>query len=228
MSEEINKMFSSIHKKYDFMNHALSLGMDNVWRAKAARESIVGKKQYSVLDVAAGTGDLAIAIKRECDRNGKEVKVIGVDFNKDMLGVAREKVRAKNLPISFEIGDALKLEFPDGSFDVITSGFALRDFDDLDGFVRESFRVLNKGGKIVLMDMAKPDNGLSRYFFSFYSRIMLLEGMLADRNAYSFLVNTIKEFDKGRVAKVLEKNGFCNVKIMELPTRVAFIITAVK
>ncbi|MDE1870829.1 MAG: ubiquinone/menaquinone biosynthesis methyltransferase [Candidatus Micrarchaeota archaeon] len=228
MSKEMNELFSDIHKKYDFMNRMLSLGMDGIWRSDAAKEAVVAKSRYRVLDVATGTGELAMAIRRESERQGKEAEIIGVDFNKDMLGIARKKAERQKIPIRFELGDALDLRFKGDSFDVLTSGFALRDFDSLEGFVKEAHRVLKKGGRIILMDMSRPERGFNKYFFKFYSRVMLLEGMLVDRNAYSFLVKSIRGFDRENAASLLERNGFSAVKIRELPTGVAFIITATK
>jgi demethylmenaquinone methyltransferase / 2-methoxy-6-polyprenyl-1,4-benzoquinol methylase len=228
MSEEINQLFSDIHEQYDTMNHVLSLGIDKIWRKDIASEAIMDMKKYKILDIAAGTGDLSLAIYRACDKAGKDAKILGVDFNKDMLSVAKRKVKKLGLDIKFEQGDALALRFPSNSFEVVTNSFAMRDFDDLSKFVSEIHRVLKKGGKIVLSDMSKPEKGLMKYLFKIYFNIMLLEGMLVDKNAYSFLVKSIKSFDKNNLLKILKKQGFKEIKIRSLTSGSAFLITARK
>ena len=228
MSEEIHKLFSDIHENYDSMNHILSLGVDKAWRKRIAEEAVIDKKRYRILDVAAGTGDLTIAMKRMCDSNGKEVNILGVDFNEDMLGVAKIKAKKLGMNVRFQTGDALSLKFPKDSFDIVTSSFALRDFDDLNKFIKEANRVLNDNGKIILADMAKPDSGPMKYLFKIYFNVMILEGMFVDKNAYSFLVNSIKKFDKKNLERLLKKNGFTDIKIEDLPSKVAFMATARK
>jgi demethylmenaquinone methyltransferase / 2-methoxy-6-polyprenyl-1,4-benzoquinol methylase len=228
MSEEINSMFSSIHKNYDFMNTTLSLGVDKIWRKRTAKETIIPQKNYKILDIACGTGELAIAIQKLAQENQKEIQLTGVDFNKDMLGIAKKKVQKLNLKIKFETGDALKLKFPNGSFEVVTSGFALRDFDDLGKFVKETYRVLKPKGRLVLIDMSKPDKGLMKYLFKIYFNIMLLEGRLVNKQAYSFLVSSIKKFDKNKLLKLLEKQGYKDIKITEMPFNAAFLVSANK
>jgi len=224
----MNQLFSDIYERYDSMNNVLSLGVDRIWRSRAAKECIITSKSYKILDIAAGTGEFAIAIKKECERNDKQVKLTGVDFNKDMLSVAKEKVKARNIDIKFEVGDALNLRFPDKSFEIVTSAFAMRDFDSLSKFAKEVHRVLKPGGKIVLMDMSKPDKGLMKYVFKVYFNIMLLEGMLVDKNAYWFLVDSIKKFDKKNLLKLLKKQGFKEIELVELPSHAAFYVTAKK
>lgn len=228
MNEEINRMFSEIHDKYDLMNHTMSLGADRMWRNAAAKHSVTDKGNCKILDIACGTGDLTIAIKRLYDKDRKNANVVGIDFNKDMLKIAKAKAKRHGVKIGFEIGDAMKLRFHDNSFDVVASGFALRDFDDLSKFIKESHRVLNSGGKLVLLEMSKPDSGIMRYLFKIYFRIMTLEGMLVNRNAYSFLVSSIMKFDKEKLVKLIEKRGFKDVTLTNLPSGVAFIVTARK
>ena len=226
MSGQNKRMFSDICKNYDFMNHVMGLGLDIVWRGIAARESLIGKRSYAVLDIASGTGDLSIAISRACSRSGKEVAITGVDFNSDMLEIAKSKAEKLGLGIKFKVGDALALEFPNGSFDVVASAFGLRNFDSLNTFTKEARRVLKKGGRLVLLEMAEPDRGLMRSIFKLYSKIILLEGMLVNRSAYSYLVSSIKRFDKQRLLAILEKRGFAEIKLVELPSKAAFLVTA--
>ncbi|MGI0100300.1 MAG: ubiquinone/menaquinone biosynthesis methyltransferase [Candidatus Micrarchaeaceae archaeon] len=228
MSEKINRMFSDIHERYDFMNHLMSMGVDIEWRRRAAREAVIGKDGYGILDIASGTGDLAIAMHNECRRAKKSVRITGVDFNKDMLEVAKRKTAKLGMRIRLEVGDAQRLRFKAGSFDVLTSSFAMRDFDSLPEFIREARRVLKGDGKIILMDMSKPEGGAMKYFFKLYYNIMVLEGMLVDREAYSFLVKSIKSFDKKGLLRLLKREGFINIRLVDLPSKTAFMVTANK
>ena len=210
------------------MNHVMSLGFDTLWRNIAARESLIDKKSYSVLDIAAGTGDLSFAIGRLSRSEGKKATITGVDFNNDMLKIAKKKAVKLGQKINFETGDALKLRFPDNRFDVVASAFGLRNFDSLNRFAEEAHRVLKRGGKLVLLDMAAPKDGVMKYAFKIYFRLILLGGMLIKRKAYTYLVSSINGFDKMQLFKTLKKNGFAEIKLVELPSRVAFMVTARK
>lgn len=228
MSNSINRMFSDIHERYDLMNHLLSLGVDVIWRDKTANETIIGKNRYRVLDLATGTGDLAIAINDISARNDKHVDITGVDFNKDMLNVARKKAGRRGLKINFEVGDVLALRFKNRSFDVITCSFAMRDFDNLSKFLKECYRVLKKDGKVILVDMSKPEKGIMRHLFNIYMNVMLLEGMLVNRSAYAFLVKSIREFDKKNLLRLMKIQGFKTIRLAELPSGAAFLVSAGK
>jgi demethylmenaquinone methyltransferase/2-methoxy-6-polyprenyl-1,4-benzoquinol methylase len=206
----------------------MSLGLDGSWRSSAAKESLINKNSYSVIDLAAGTGDLSIAIFKACRKDGRKVSITGVDFNRDMLEIARSKAKRLKFKINFEEGDALALRFSNNRFDVAASAFGLRNFDSLDGFAREAHRILKKDGKLVLLDMAEPEDGIMKCLSSMYLKIILLEGMLINPNAYSFLVSSIKKFDKGKLPVILKKHGFDEIKILGLPSGVAFMVTARK
>lgn len=234
MATEINRMFSKIYQNYDFMNHLFSFNFDKLWRSEAAKESLLPKMRYDVLDVASGTGDLAIAVSRSATSNGKQVKIFAYDFNKDMLDLADLKFSKMGIRnIKNELGSAFRIRHKSGSFDVITSGFALRSFanskDEKNGlkkFLAESHRLLRPGGKIVLLDMAMPDDPLQKAFFSVYSHVMLSIGSLVEGDTYAWLVRTIKEFDKKRLAKLMSSAGFKNVRVRNLPSGIAFIASA--
>ncbi|MHB1664276.1 MAG: ubiquinone/menaquinone biosynthesis methyltransferase [bacterium] len=233
MSEKINEMFSRIYKKYDFMDHILSCNVDIFWRKKAVKETIKGLKSYKsykLLDVASGTGDLAIEIKHASikKKQGKGIDIYAIDSNNDMLNVAIHKAKKMNLPIHFKVGDALAIDFPADSFDMLTSSFALRDFDDLEKFVQEAKRVLKKGAKIILMDMSNPKGKFSKLFFNLYVKIMILEDSLADKDAYSFLINSIHSFDEQRLIEIMKNQGFKNIKVIKLCPYVTFLLTAEK
>ncbi|MCL4382099.1 ubiquinone/menaquinone biosynthesis methyltransferase [Candidatus Marsarchaeota archaeon] len=228
MGDDIKDMFSRIHKRYDLMNHVLSFGIDKSWRKSAVYSAMIEKKSYRLLDIATGTGDLAIMIKKRGIKKGKDIDIEGIDFNEKMLGFAKVKSKKLGLDIKFSMRDALATEFPDNYFDVITSSFALRDFDSLEQFVDEAYRIMKKNGKIVLLEMSLPKHGINKYVFNFYVNVMRFEGALIDNNAYSFLIKSIKEFDKDRLLALLKKKGFGKVECRALLTNAAFLVTAVK
>ncbi len=227
MSQRINDTFTRIHGHYDFFNHLFSFGLDILWRRDAARHSIISKRRYRVLDVATGTGDLAIAISAEAKRSGKEAQIIGMDFNKHMLEHAEEKTRRLGLKnIRFEYGDALHMAYPDSYFDVVASGFALRNFDSLKVFGREMKRVMKKGGTFVLLDMSKPDSNLN--LTSFYFSIIRAIGSIVSKGSYKWLTSSIMNFDRNAAAELLSKQGFKNVRVIRLISGISFIITGNK
>ncbi len=228
MSERIKGFFSSIAKSYDLMNHLLSVGFDVSWENAAARECIIGKDKYSIIDIATGTGNLAFKIEKFAKKYGKGVSIKGVDINEAMLGIAKAKARRLNSSVEFVYGDALSLDCNDECFDVASSAFALRNLDDLEKFVIEAKRILKKNGKLVLMDMALPSKWANRNFFKLYSNIVKVEGSLIDKEAYAYLIESINRFDKNRVASLLHNYGFKNLAYRELAMGIAFMFTGIK
>ncbi|MDE1768854.1 MAG: class I SAM-dependent methyltransferase, partial [Candidatus Micrarchaeota archaeon] len=208
-------------------NHLFSMGFDIGWRNEAAQEAMLNKDKFKILDLGTGTGDLAIMMQKMAKKQDKNVKIVGTDFNKLMLEHARAK--AKNAGygnISFGVGDALKTGFPASSFDVVTTAFTLRSFDNLDTFSKELYKIIKGGGKFVLLDMAKPDH--NAWFMGIYLKIIPIVGGLVDKKVYAWLTSSIWKFDKHGMVKILQRQGFKNVKIRELRTGVAYIITGWK
>lgn len=225
MSKETLKRFTRIHRHYDLLNHVFSLNADKSWRKEAAIASIMNKKRYRVLDVAGGTGDLTISIYTEAHKRRLEPEIVCMDFNDDMLSHAAEKtVGMENVTV--EHGDALHMKYPNSSFDVLASSFALRNFDSLDRFSSEAYRVLRKGGKIVLVDMALPDS--NAWFMRLYFKLIDRAGSLVSPGAYKWLTRSIINFDKNAALKTLRKNGFKGLKLKSLRMGVAFMITGRK
>ena len=236
MKEKINGMFSKIYKRYDLMNHLLSFNFDKSWRKEAAKDAMIPKRRYVILDVASGTGDLAIATSKMAIDNGKKTHIFAHDFNKDMLALAKEKFRAQGIKnIKVELGNAFHIKHGKNSIDVITSGFALRSFINAPGgkknmqqFLSEAYRTLKPKGKVVLLDMAMPDSKLDRIFFKAYSVLMLAIGSFVDKDTYAWLVRTIKAFDKNELLEMMKSTGFRDVRIRSLKSGIAFIATGQK
>lgn len=229
MSEENKRMFSLIAKNYDKTNRLISLGADSGWRKEAAKECVINKKAIRVLDVATGTGELALSIMRQVEKSKRKIHIVGLDFNKDMLKIAKEKVEKRGLRnIEFMMGDALALDLGNSTFDLVTSGFALRNFDDLQQFIKESYRVLAPGGKIVFLDVAKPDNVFNKIFEKYYFNIIPLMGARYNRDAYVHLITTAWRFDKSALPHMARSAGFVNPKLRSLTFGTAFIFTAKK
>lgn len=200
--------FNKIAAGYDRMNHIMTLGMDRRWRRKAVREAVSGKSHAQVLDVASGTGDMAVELLR-LGHN-----VTGVDISEEMLEIARKKI-ASNESYSSSFGSQLSnaenMPFPDASFDSVTCAFGVRNFQHLDQGVAEMSRVLKQGGSMAILEMSTPDSWIVRPFYNLYAhRIIPLLGKLlaGNREAYTYLPTSIQRFPKGqRMLDILNSHG---------------------
>jgi len=230
--KEISKIFSSVYQEYDLLNDLFSFGIARLWRKHAANVAIASinrKAQVRALDAATGTGDLAIALYNAAKRDRKQISIIGIDINKDMLKVARQKAKKKikqHSAITFIKGNALKTRFRDKSFDIVVSAFALRNLSSLNAFFAETARILKPSGVLVVEDMSVP-SGFFKYFFAFYKYIIYLIGSFVDRNAYGWLVESINMFNT-RHAVETTRRYFSSVKFSRLTTGMAFMIVAKK
>lgn len=210
------------------MNHFFSMNMDKGWRKAAAREAMLDRKSFRVLDSASGTGDLAFAIYDAALADHKEVSIVATDFVKEMLDIAAEKARRTGRDsIRFLTRDSLKTSFASGSFDVVATGFALRNFDSIGDFLAESHRLLSPRGRLVILEMAMPDAAAQRLAFSLYSLFMRFISIFAGHE-YSWLVDSIKEFDKKALLASTRKAGFGNIRIRPLRSGVAYLLIAEK
>ncbi len=222
-------MFSRIAKNYDLVNRVISGGQDVGWRRSAARECVGGKDALKVLDGATGTGDIAIILTEEAERQGKHIEVVGLDFNSDMLRIAKRKTARRGIKnIRYVLGDALHMRLKSGQFDAITTGFALRNFDDLQQFMNESFRVLKPGGKMVFLDVAKPEPILRKAFELYYNTVIPIVGGIYNRDAYHWLVSSLWRFDKDKAVGMARAAGFEHVHIRNLTFGAAFILIGTK
>jgi demethylmenaquinone methyltransferase/2-methoxy-6-polyprenyl-1,4-benzoquinol methylase len=189
-------MFDRISGFYDVMNSVMTAGLHHAWRRRAADLAAVGPGDR-VLDVATGTGDLALELSR---RVGPDGEVVGSDFSDDMLERARAKAPEAAAPITFEWGNALELPYPDGAFAAVTVGFGARNFSDLDQGLREMTRVVRPGGQVVVLEITTPTRPpLSTFYRLWFDRVVPLIGRIAgDSDAYSYLPNSVKRFPSPR------------------------------
>ena len=177
--------FDTIARTYDRLNRLMTLGLDRRWRKRALRGI-----QGNVLDVACGTGDMAVSlVERGCT-------VTGVDISEEMLSIARQKAPI----VTFMIADAEHLPFPDASFDAVTCAFGVRNFVHLEQGLNEMLRVLKPGGQLVILELATPDSPLVKPFYNLYTRRIIpwLGSRIAgNREAYTYLPASIERFPKG-------------------------------
>lgn len=206
MSTEVRQMFSSIAPRYDLTNQVLSLGIHRIWRRVAVRLS-AAKPGDKVLDCATGTGDLALAFKRQVGPTGQ---VTGTDFCPEMLEGAPAKAAAAGLDIRFEVADALSLPYPTATFDVASIAFGIRNVDDPVQCLKELARVVKPGGRVVVLEFGQP-RGLFGGLFRFYSRVVMpwVGGLLTgNRAAYEYLPRTSAAFPAGsQFLELMDRSG---------------------
>jgi demethylmenaquinone methyltransferase / 2-methoxy-6-polyprenyl-1,4-benzoquinol methylase len=181
---QVRAMFDRIARVYDRMNSVMTAGMHHSWRRRAVDVARVGPGSRA-LDVATGTGDLAIELA------SRGASVIGVDFSPAMLDLARGKAP----DVAFEEGDALALRFADGEFDAVTVGFGARNFADLDRGLRELARVTKPRGRVVVLEITTPRRApLSWFFRGWFDHAVPAFGRLADSDAYTYLPSSVRRF----------------------------------
>jgi demethylmenaquinone methyltransferase/2-methoxy-6-polyprenyl-1,4-benzoquinol methylase len=202
--ETVRQMFEEIAGRYDLANRLLSGGMDHLWRRRAA-ELVAGWKHGRILDLATGSGDLALAVAAACPEAG----VVGADFCEAMLEHARLKGLRETV-----VADGCALPFPDSSFDVVTVGFGLRNMESWERALGEMRRVLKPGGRVLVLDFAMPPGAL-RWLYRPYLHHVLprLAGWITGRpEAYRYLGESIEQFPSGeRMQRLLEQTGYGEV-----------------
>jgi demethylmenaquinone methyltransferase/2-methoxy-6-polyprenyl-1,4-benzoquinol methylase len=204
---QVRAMFDRIAGLYDLMNSVMTAGLHHRWRRRAADLAQLAPGG-SALDVATGTGDLAIELRR---RVGPAGEVIGSDFSEQML----QRARAKAPDVRFEFGDALALDYADGRFDAATVGFGARNFADLERGIAEMARVVRPGGRVVILELTTPTRPpLSTFFHIWFDHLVPALGRLAgDPDAYSYLPRSVKRFPGPQdLAATMERCGLTSIR----------------
>ncbi|BAX80899.1 bifunctional demethylmenaquinone methyltransferase/2-methoxy-6-polyprenyl-1,4-benzoquinol methylase UbiE [Labilibaculum antarcticum] len=226
--DQVALMFNNIARKYDFLNHFLSMGIDKLWRKKAVKllQSLQPKQ---LLDIATGTGDFALAcLKLNPD------KVTGIDISTEMLAVGREKIAKKKLQDKIELfeGDSEDIQFDDNSFDAITVAFGVRNFQNLEKGLQEMNRVVRPGGKVVILEFSKPKKFPVKQFYNFYFfNILPLWGKMVskDSSAYTYLPESVGAFPDGEnFLEIYKSCGFEDTEQIKLSFGIASIYIGTK
>lgn len=214
-------MFGRIARRYDLANHLLSGGADFLWRRRAAK-IVAGWDPRDVLDLATGSGDLALAIQRRLP----QARIVAADFSRDMIEVARKKGVANTM-----VADALELPFPDSSFDCVTVAFGLRNMADWERALSEMARVLRDRGHLLVLDFSLPTGALRpAYRFYLHRCLPLLASIVTGQKAaYDYLGGSIEKFPSGTaMVELMERNGFADATDTPLTGGIATIYTAQK
>lgn len=225
---QVEKMFNNISKEYDILNRVISFGIDVSWRKKIVK-ILKSKNPSTILDVATGTGDLAIAMVKT-----NAQKIIGLDISKGMLDVGIEKIKNRNLNNTIEmvIGDSENLKYENDFFDAVTVSFGVRNFESLDSGLSEIFRVLKPNGSLVILETSNPTKFPFKQFYRFYSKFILPSiGKIfsKDKVAYNYLSESSAEFPYGeKFNNILKKIGFTNIVDFPQTFGVATIYVASK
>ena len=210
---QIEKMFDKISDDYDFLNWIITFNNHKRWKNNIL--SIAKKlNPTKALDIATGTADIAIKLG-----SIPNCQVVGVDISEQMLNIGRKKIKKKNLQksVSLQNGDAENLNYNDNFFDLITIGFGVRNFQDLEKGLAESFRVLKPNGALIVLETSVPENKIIRLLYSFFTRtyIPLMASIFSkDKSAYNYLLNSAELFPSGnKFSNILKSVGFADVLI---------------
>ncbi|MGB7070090.1 MAG: bifunctional demethylmenaquinone methyltransferase/2-methoxy-6-polyprenyl-1,4-benzoquinol methylase UbiE [Pyrinomonadaceae bacterium] len=223
----VREMFSGIAGRYDLLNHLLSANIDKRWRRRVSDKLrvVLDRPDAVVLDVACGTGDLSL----ELARNSKAA-IIGSDFCRPMISIAKEKTVKSGSSIAYVEGDAMNLGFADSCADAVTIAFGLRNLSNVRDGLSELFRVLRPGGKLAILEFSSPVIPGFRQLFNFYfARVLPRIGgaISGSRRAYDYLPDSVKRFpDQKQLVSMLQDSGFCNVEYENFTGGIAALHTA--
>lgn len=226
--ENVRSMFNSIAKRYDFLNHLLSMGIDRSWRKRLVK-MLVEHNPKTVLDVATGTADLAIAVSKN-----SKAKITGIDIAEEMVNIGRLKIASLKLnqQIELKVADSENIPFSDNTFDAAIVAFGVRNFETLNKGLSEMNRVLKSGGMIAVLEFSRPRHFPVRNLYMFYFRYILpsLGRMISgDKSAYTYLPDSVKQFPDGSdFLQHLIETGFMRTSEKRLSFGIATIYTGFK
>ncbi len=226
--EQVEQMFDKVSTNYDFLNRVLTFGIDINWRKRVVK-AVAENNPKQLLDIATGTGDFAIMLT-----NLNPEKVIGLDISQGMLDKGIEKIKNKKLESLIDMiqGDSENMPFKDNTFDAITVGFGVRNFENLNKGLQEIYRVLKPGGILAILETSQPEKFPMKQLFKFYSKYIIptIGGLFSkDKSAYSYLPESAAAFPYGKnFNNILQKNGFNNATNKPLTFGIASMYTAKK
>lgn len=226
---QVKRMFDHIAPTYDRLNHTLSFGIDKGWR-KQGIAWLAPFHPQTILDIATGTGDLAIALQQTL---GAE-RVVGADLSEGMMAVGRRKAQEAGVAeqVSFECQDCLALSYPAGSFDAVTAAFGVRNFEDIAQGLREMYRVLKPGGHLMILELSTPERFPMRQLYRFYSQTVIpWVGRLISKEeaAYSYLPASVRVVPQGEaMVALLSHAGFREVAARRLTFGICSLYTGTK
>lgn len=209
-SGQVRDMFDAIAPRYDMLNHLLSVGIDYIWRRHLVKMVVRENSPHNlrILDVATGTGDLALALKRAIPA----ARITGIDLSEKMVDVARAKVCRAEVEIELLVGDAQELSFAVGSFDVVTAAFGVRNFEDLERGLRAMYDVLAVGGRVYILEFSNPSASVTSMLYKLYFNKILprVGGVISgDSKAYHYLPRSVESFLCGTdFTRAMEEAGF--------------------
>ena len=212
---ETKEMFDSISGQYDLINNLLTFGLHNKWKSEIVKIA-KQKNPRKILDMATGTADIAIMLS-----NIKNCEIIGLDISSKMIEIGKTKINRLNLykKISLDIGDAENIKYADDTFDIVTVGYGVRNFENLNKGLNEIYRVLKKNGTLIILETSLPKNIFINFIYSIYVIIYVqLIGKLFSKNfrAYSYLKSSAKKFPFGEnFKKILLNSSFVDVQFKE-------------
>lgn len=228
--EQVEEMFDNIAPTYDKLNHIMSLNIDRMWRRRVVR-IVKRSKPQRVMDIATGTGDLAIAMARSM----RDLRIVGIDLSEEMLAVAARKVEKEDLSERIELhkGDAEQLDMvADGSMDMATVAFGVRNFENMERGLAEIYRTLKSDGRLIVLEFSIPRNRFVRWVYAQYSHRLLprIGAMISkDKQAYTYLPESVEEFPSPeRFSEILQSVGFRSVRRRLQSFGIAYIYEALK
>ncbi len=224
---EVEDMFDNIAPKYDLLNHVLSMKIDVLWRNTLVKWMNKDAPKL-VLDVATGTGDLAIAVQK-----GTGAEVVGLDLSQQMLNVGIDKIKKLNLhqKISMQKGDAENLPFEDNKFDAVSVAFGVRNFENLEKGLAELRRVVKENSSVYILEFSKVEGFLAPFYMFYFKNILPQIGKLVskDNRAYTYLPDSVNAFPFGeKMKQILLDTGYSKVEYKKLSLGIATIYKATK
>lgn len=226
---QVKRMFDNIASTYDRLNHTLSFGIDKIWRRKGIAYLRPFQPKY-LLDIATGTGDLAISMQRTLKAN----HIIGADISEGMMEVGRKKVAEAGLSdtISFEQQDCTALTYADNTFDAVTAAFGVRNFENIEQGIAEMYRVLKPGGHLMILELSTPEHFPMKQLYRIYSKTVIpfIGRLISKENtAYSYLPASIKVVPQGKVmTDLLGRVGFREVQVRTFTFGICSLYTSAK